>query len=91
MVGADDAETYEATKAIVSMMGKPQNVFHCGKIGSGVAVKAINNYLSVTWSIKEEGCSLTLSTIGSDDNRVLGSNEYRGKTRTGSKSAGRHN
>jgi len=46
MCGADSSETFEEVKRVVSMMGKPDNIFHCGAVGSGVAVKAINNYLS---------------------------------------------
>lgn len=46
MCGAKTDETFEEAKKVVSCMGKPENVFHCGDVGSGVAVKAINNYLS---------------------------------------------
>ncbi|OJJ53629.1 hypothetical protein ASPSYDRAFT_212655 [Aspergillus sydowii CBS 593.65] len=33
-------------EAAVSMMGDPQKVFYCGKLGAGLAAKISNNYLS---------------------------------------------
>ena len=41
MVGADAPEHFEKAKALLLDMGK--NVTHCGKIGSGGAVKICNN------------------------------------------------
>ena len=41
MVGADKPEHFEKAKALLMDMGK--NVTHCGKIGSGGAVKICNN------------------------------------------------
>ena len=41
MVGADAPEDFEKAKALLLDMGK--NVTHCGKIGSGGAVKICNN------------------------------------------------
>lgn len=46
MVGCDSDEQFERVKHILETMGKPQNVFYCGRPGSGLATKQINNYLS---------------------------------------------
>ncbi|MDH4137408.1 MAG: NAD(P)-dependent oxidoreductase, partial [Anaerolineae bacterium] len=45
MVGGDEA-IFEACRPILSVVGK--NLFYMGGIGSGHAVKAINNFLSAT-------------------------------------------
>lgn len=45
MVGGEDA-VFETIEPILALMGKPNNIFHCGKAGGGVATKLINNYLS---------------------------------------------
>lgn len=37
-------ELYEKAKFILAMMGKRDNIFHCGKEGAGLATKQINNY-----------------------------------------------
>lgn len=42
--GAPDLFT--RVKTIVSTMGKPTSIFHCGPPGAGLATKQINNYLS---------------------------------------------
>ena len=41
MVGADHPATFEKAKSLLMDMGK--NVTHCGKVGSGGAVKICNN------------------------------------------------
>ena len=41
MVGADEPADFEKAKALLLDMGK--NVTHCGKVGSGGAVKICNN------------------------------------------------
>ena len=41
MVGADEPANFEKAKALLLDMGK--NVTHCGKVGSGGAVKICNN------------------------------------------------
>ena len=41
MVGADEPATFEKAKSLLLDMGK--NVTHCGKVGSGGAVKICNN------------------------------------------------
>lgn len=45
MVGGED-DVFETIKPILALMGKSENIFHCGKAGSGLATKLINNYLS---------------------------------------------
>ena len=45
MVGASD-KLFSEMKPILSTMGAPQNIFHCGPPGAGLATKQINNYLS---------------------------------------------
>ena len=41
MVGANEPADFEKAKAVLMDMGK--NVTHCGKVGSGGAVKICNN------------------------------------------------
>ena len=56
MIGCDDA-IVDQVKAVMSMTGKA--LFHCGPIGSGVTVKLINNYMSVTnMLVASEGLNL---------------------------------
>lgn len=43
MVGGTES-VFDLIAPVLEMMGK--NLFHCGKIGSGLATKQINNYLS---------------------------------------------
>lgn len=45
MVGGSP-EVFDTIKPVLELMGKPENIFHCGKPGSGLATKLINNYLS---------------------------------------------
>ncbi|KAG5661295.1 hypothetical protein KAF25_005417 [Fusarium avenaceum] len=45
MVGGED-DVFETIKPILALMGKSENIFHCGKAGAGLATKLINNYLS---------------------------------------------
>ncbi|KAJ4171660.1 hypothetical protein NW754_013431 [Fusarium falciforme] len=39
-------EVFDTIKPILEKMGKPENIFHCGGSGAGLATKLINNYLS---------------------------------------------
>ena len=43
MVGCDSASTFERAKPVLECMGKW--VFHMGSLGSGHAMKTINNYV----------------------------------------------
>lgn len=43
MVGSDSAEVYEKVKPILSTMGR--YIFHMGPLGSGHAMKTLNNYI----------------------------------------------
>ncbi|KAK7219134.1 hypothetical protein V2G26_007137 [Clonostachys chloroleuca] len=45
MVGGS-SEVFDIIKPVLELMGKPENIFHCGKAGAGLATKLINNYLS---------------------------------------------
>ncbi|ENH74958.1 3-hydroxyisobutyrate dehydrogenase, mitochondrial [Fusarium oxysporum f. sp. cubense race 1] len=45
MVGGS-SEAFEGVKPTLELMGKPENLFHCGKAGAGLVTKLINNYLS---------------------------------------------
>jgi len=60
MVGADDPADFEKAKALLLDMGK--NITHCGKVGSGQAVKICNNML------------LAISMIGVSETMNLGIN-----------------
>lgn len=46
MVGTGTPALFENVRPILSLMGKPENIFHCGLVSSGLATKQINNYLS---------------------------------------------
>ncbi|KAI3572703.1 NAD binding domain of 6-phosphogluconate dehydrogenase-domain-containing protein [Fusarium oxysporum f. sp. albedinis] len=45
MVGGS-TEAFEAVKPTLQLLGRPENLFHCGKAGAGLVTKLINNYLS---------------------------------------------
>lgn len=46
MVGCDSPELFKKIKSdLLVHMG--QNIFHCGKVGTGTAFKIINNYISL--------------------------------------------
>lgn len=46
MVGCDSPELFDRVKPILSLMGAPEKMFHCGGPSAGLATKQINNYLS---------------------------------------------
>lgn len=46
MVGTETPALFDKAQPILSIMGKPENIFHCGLVSSGLATKQINNYLS---------------------------------------------
>lgn len=46
MVGAPSVEVFNRVKPVISLMGNPENIFHCGDNGAGLASKQINNYMS---------------------------------------------
>ncbi|KAK5224285.1 hypothetical protein LTR47_009896 [Exophiala xenobiotica] len=50
MVGSDE-ELFPQATGILAHMGKADNIFWCGPVGSGTAFKVINNYLSATTSV----------------------------------------
>ncbi|KAJ5382253.1 hypothetical protein N7517_000164 [Penicillium concentricum] len=50
MVGCT-SDTFETAKYVLSHMGSPGGIFHCGEVGSGTAFKVINNYLSAITSL----------------------------------------
>lgn len=51
MVGANQPSDFEKAKAVLMDMGK--NVTHCGKVGSGGAVKICNNSKYLTSILNE--------------------------------------
>ncbi|RSM11447.1 hypothetical protein CEP52_003047 [Fusarium oligoseptatum] len=44
--GSSTPKVFDTIKPILEKMGKPENIFHCGGSGAGLATKLINNYLS---------------------------------------------
>jgi 3-hydroxyisobutyrate dehydrogenase len=69
MIGCDDS-ILPRVKAVMSMTGKSESLFHCGPIGSGVSVKLINNYLSVTnILVASEGLNLGMK-MGLDPKKL---------------------
>lgn len=46
MVGCEPPELFDRVKPILSLMGAPEKMFHCGGPSAGLATKQINNYLS---------------------------------------------
>lgn len=46
MVGCPSEALFERVKPFLSLMGKPEKIFHCGGASAGLATKQINNYLS---------------------------------------------
>ena len=61
MVGADHPATFEKAKSLLLDMGK--NVTHCGKVGSGGAVKICNNskYSKIFYYARH--CYMGITTI----------------------------
>jgi 3-hydroxyisobutyrate/3-hydroxypropionate dehydrogenase len=45
MVGSPSSEAFDLVKPILRMMGKEENIYHCGGQGAGLATKQLNNYL----------------------------------------------
>ena len=69
MIGCDD-RILSRVKAVMSMTGKADSLFHCGPVGAGVTVKLINNYLSVTnILVASEGLNLGMK-MGIDPKKL---------------------
>ena len=69
MVGADDA-TFEATKPVLSLMGK--NLVHCGAVGTGQVAKICNNLiLGISMTAVAEGMALG-AKLGIDPQALAG-------------------
>ena len=69
MIGCDES-ILERVRAVVGMTGKPDGLFHCGPIGSGVTVKLINNYIAVTSILSaSEGLNLGIK-MGIDPSKL---------------------
>ena len=65
------AEQYAKAKPVLEMMGIPQNIFHCGPSGHGLATKLINNYCNfINYAVLCEGKSLK-SPVSNDYAFVL--------------------
>jgi 3-hydroxyisobutyrate dehydrogenase-like beta-hydroxyacid dehydrogenase len=45
MIGGS-SELFDEVRSIANLMGKEENIYHCGGAGAGLATKQINNYLS---------------------------------------------
>lgn len=39
-----DVETYKTALPVLSFIGKPEKIHHCGPFGSGLVAKQANNY-----------------------------------------------
>ncbi|CVL06205.1 related to 3-hydroxyisobutyrate dehydrogenase [Fusarium proliferatum] len=46
MVGCESDATFQRIKPILCLVGRSENIFHCGGPSAGLATKQINNYLS---------------------------------------------
>ncbi|KAF5586544.1 NAD(P)-binding protein [Fusarium pseudoanthophilum] len=46
MVGCESDAVFERIKPILCLVGRSENIFHCGGPSAGLATKQINNYLS---------------------------------------------
>jgi 3-hydroxyisobutyrate dehydrogenase len=68
MVGGDQA-IFEACQPILSVLGK--NLFYMGGIGSGHAVKAINNFLSATTMAATSEAIILATKLGLSPQRVM--------------------
>ncbi|KAF2104233.1 3-hydroxyisobutyrate dehydrogenase [Rhizodiscina lignyota] len=51
MVGSTRKEVFPEIKAVLSHMGRSDNIFLCGDVGAGTAFKVINNYISAVVSL----------------------------------------
>ena len=68
MVGGEEA-IFEACRPILSVVGK--NLFYMGAIGSGHAVKAINNFLSATSLAATSEAIILAAKLGLSPQRVV--------------------
>ena len=69
MIGCDQS-ILDQVLSVMRMTGREESLFHCGPIGSGVTVKLINNYLSVS-NILLASEALNLGTkMGLDASRL---------------------
>jgi 3-hydroxyisobutyrate dehydrogenase len=68
MVGGDES-VYESCRPILAVMGK--NLFFMGGIGSGHAVKAINNFLSATSLAATSEAIILAGKLGLSPQRVV--------------------
>jgi len=68
MVGGEE-KVFEACRPILSVLGK--NFFYMGGIGSGHAVKAINNFLSATTLAATSEAVILASKLGLSPQRVI--------------------
>ncbi|MEG0342024.1 3-hydroxyisobutyrate dehydrogenase [Acinetobacter sp. TY1] len=69
MVGADEV-TFEATKPVLSLMGK--NLVHCGTVGTGQVAKICNNLiLGISMTAVAEGMALGVK-LGIDPKALAG-------------------
>ncbi len=68
MVGGEEA-IFEASRPILSIVGK--NLFYMGAIGSGHAVKAINNFLSATSLAATSEAIILAAKLGLSPQRVV--------------------
>lgn len=39
-----DAETFQTALPVLSLIGRPEKIHHCGPFGSGLVAKQANNY-----------------------------------------------
>ena len=52
MIGCPTSDSEGSrVRDVTSMMGNPQKIFLCGKLGTGLAAKISNNYLSGTFMV----------------------------------------
>ena len=59
-------ESFDEAKPILDMFAVPENVFHCGEAGAGLATKQINNYIAFcSFLALCEGKSYHCSWLGS--------------------------
>lgn len=68
MVGGDE-KIFEACRPLLSVLGK--NLFYMGKIGSGHAIKAINNFLSATTMAATSEAIILATQLGLSPQRVI--------------------
>lgn len=69
MVGSDSEEAFEKVKPILQCMGR--YIFHMGRLGSGHAMKTLNNYIMASSLVALSDSLVTGQKFGLDPQKII--------------------